>query len=272
MNTTTLEKKFESMGARLKVSEPARNQTFTIDIRRDEEGPYFDIKAKDDVNMEVLDVQKGIRHLLLSTTEKNDRHGMDKAKFLCGFDERDWFTCAIPKPVSSVFQAMQALKPEEVVDFEKSEGIRRKNMHKRHRRLNSGKKIHRQGEFMFVPAEGFEPPTDSLTVIHRNEPMMRGGKPHRAEYLFRQGGQTVYVSNYSDKARNGLTQKEYEKLPDDERIKHNWRRMTRDATVYVKGRITHSDHKTVDLKGLWHRATLNTENRAAAAKRVAFLD
>lgn len=47
--------------------------------------------------------------------------------------------------------------------------------------------------------------------------------------------------------------------------------MQRDATVYVRGEITHRDHKTVYLNG-WHRVLMNTENRSRAMRFLAFLD
>ena len=50
-----------------------------------------------------------------------------------------------------------------------------------------------------------------------------------------------------------------------------WRVMRRNPQVYVKGRISHADHKTIVLPG-WHRVLMNTENQAAAMSHVAFLD
>src|SRR5207245_11809754 len=72
---------------------------------------------------------------------------------------------------------------------------------------------------------------------------------------------------------NGLTVPEYEKLlqrtPDAKRWA--WRAMVRDARVYVRGQIRHSDHKTVGVH-VWHRVFMNTESRAMAMRNVAFLD
>ena len=47
--------------------------------------------------------------------------------------------------------------------------------------------------------------------------------------------------------------------------------MTRNAEVYVRGRIRHADHRTITLHG-WHRVLMNTENQARAMRNVAFLD
>ena len=50
-----------------------------------------------------------------------------------------------------------------------------------------------------------------------------------------------------------------------------WRTMLRDPETYVKGRITHPNHKTIDLP-LWHPVVPNTESQARAMRNVAFLD
>jgi hypothetical protein len=39
----------------------------------------------------------------------------------------------------------------------------------------------------------------------------------------------------------------------------------------VRGRIRHSDHKTIVLRG-WHEVVMNTENESLAMQHVAFLD
>jgi len=107
-----------------------------------------------------------------------------------------------------------------------------------------------------------------------------------AEYLYRTGGETVRVpvavkgsagreaADEANKYTNGITEREYKKL-----IKQNpdakswqWNVMTRNPEVYVKGKIRHSDHKTLDLGNTWHKVLINTENQAWAARNVAFLD
>ena len=47
--------------------------------------------------------------------------------------------------------------------------------------------------------------------------------------------------------------------------------MRRNAAVYVRGRISHPDHKTIILDG-WHRVLMNTENEAPGNRHVVFLD
>ncbi len=72
----------------------------TVDIRRDERGEYFDVRHRSDVSVEVLDVKRADRHLLLMVREPTESAGREtKSKFLCGHDERSWFVAAIPESV-----------------------------------------------------------------------------------------------------------------------------------------------------------------------------
>jgi hypothetical protein len=105
--------------------------------------------------------------------------------------------------------------------------------------------------------------------VLRDEPIRRGGgKPHRCQFLYRSGGERVHV-NF--RYPNGLTDAQYQELPQKERDARGWRQMVRDAHVFVKGAIRHPDHKTVWL-ALWHQVVMNTETQAAAMRHVAFLD
>ena len=47
--------------------------------------------------------------------------------------------------------------------------------------------------------------------------------------------------------------------------------MIMNASVLVKGRISHPDHKTITLRG-WHEVQMNTEHQSVAMRNVAFLD
>jgi len=284
MNTTAVERKFQALGARVKISEAQDtawrvSQPFRIDIGKDREGEFFDIKVKEEVEMLVLDAQKNDRHLLLLVRDHTTKSMRDpepaKSRFLCGHDERNWFTCAVPGGASSVFAAKQALKPVILRELEAKEGIKTHQAQKRHRKLNSGRKIHRQGEFMFIPEPSYQPPKGFTTIIHRHEPMSRGnsrvGNSHYAEYLYRSGGTAVYVSRI---APNGFTVKEHadwvKNNPDQKHVRWDYR--VRDPQVWAKGKITHKEHKTLELGEVWHRVVINTENLAPGARNVAFLD
>ena len=68
-----------------------------------------------------------------------------------------------------------------------------------------------------------------------------------------------------------LTARDYMRLSESERKRSHFSVMRRDASVHVRGEISHPDHATVSLNG-WHRVLMNTENRSIAMRFVAFLD
>ena len=279
METAVVEKKFANMGARIKFFEPAgfSRQDFTIDVKNDKKGEYFEVRTNEDSDVSVLDVQEDERHLLLlvKRPDENLHQPPIKMRFLCGHDERNWFTCAIPGTPSSVFQAKQALKPSFVQEIESKKGIKQSQSQKRHRRLKDGTKVHRQGEFMFTPDSSFLPPEGSLYVIHRNEPLSRGGNrrnanPHMAQYLYRSGGISVWVSSMYP---NGVSDSQMRSIIKEQpALRNSFTQRQADANVWVKGTIRHSQHATLDLGDVWHRVSVNTEDRARGAVNVRFLD
>jgi hypothetical protein len=237
---------FSRMGARLKLEGPRDRQSekIRIDISTDDDGEFFDIRCHDGVIPEIVDVAPRERHLVLMV-----RDGKAKNKFLLGHDERHWFAAAVPgESVRDVRTAIESLRP----------AIARRPQ------------TIRQGEWFFVPMRGFKFAAD--VVIHRNEPLSRGSgsKPHICEEVVRHGGDVVMVSTAYP---SGLKIPDYERLIErDPKAKGMyWNRMVRDADVYARGKVRHSDHKTVHLDG-WHRVCMNLERFAAHARQVAFLD
>jgi len=284
MEQTIVQRKFGEIGARVKFVPFNRftavvkgQHASRVDIRNDKEGEHFQIEVAGQPEVQVLQIAKDDKHLLLQIkgvtlqrTVKGDKLLPFTQKLLCGHDEKHWFVAGIPQgiPVSTVTQAKQALKPNEILREERG-NIRFKESHKRHRKLKDGRKIHRQGEFMFVPEPDFQPPKGNLTKIWHNEPMSRGGKPHMAENLYRYGGTSVYVGPGH---RNGLTEDEYKRIVEPKDRRHFQLRV-RDPIVHVNGKIRHPDHKVLDLGNIWHLVALNTENKAQFfAQTVAFLD
>jgi hypothetical protein len=276
---SNLEKFFFQMGARVKqvevlpqptgwrrVDSRGQDLQVVLDIKRDHLGPFFEIRTLAGSRQEllVLNALPRKKHLLLLSRQL-DAAGrvLAKQKFLCGHDERHWFVAAIPEdePVSTVAGAQLALKPTEVRLREKTLGIKREHGF---RRRNAA--FVRQGEWFFIPAKDVV--ADPLRLL-RNEPLSRGNgsKAHWAEHCYRSGGETVYVSA---RYPSGLTAAQYNALTEQER-KQGFRMMKRDAAVYVRGEISHPDHRTVYLEG-WHRIFMNTENRAMAMRNLAFLD
>ncbi|MEO6392633.1 MAG: hypothetical protein ABIP75_12350 [Pyrinomonadaceae bacterium] len=264
MGLQLLEKHFGLMGARVKINQIVLDwyNRAGIDIRRDRHGEFFDIRiaVNDTVTYEVIDLDPGRRHLLLL----GRREGV-KEKFLCGHDERHWFVCAVPGPgVTNVTRAMEELQPVEV-RWQVQHRVRRK----KNRLARHNEAFVRQGEWFFVPAAQLP---ESPKVIFRNEAITRGngGKPHVCEEVFRFGGEPVMISH---RFPLGLTLDQYEQLLKGDRRaqKLTWRPMRRNAAVFARGRVRHSDHQTVMLDG-WHRVYMNTEFLAPGARSVVFLD
>jgi len=266
-----LETKFAKIGARIRVPHAERATSrrvpaggrVRLDVKSDARGEYFEVASRTETpaDVEVLDVQPGQRHLLLLVRDQGE-----KSKFLCGHDERHWFVAAVPEkaPVGTVRSAMEALKPREVQVAQERVGLGSKA---RSRRKNAA--YRRQGEWFFVPAPELR--VDPRLVL-QNEPITRsnGSKPHRIEFCYRTGGQTVYVSRTHPA---GLNERSYRQLidADPEASRWNWRVLRRDAAVYARGHVRHADHKTITLVG-WHRVYMNTESQAVAMRNVAFLD
>ena len=110
-STEYLCRHFSRMGARLKVQGPAawQRENVRIDVGRDRDGEFFDVRCQAGVTPEVLDVKPAARHLVLMV-----RDGRDKNKFLLGHDERHWFAAAVPGgSVRDVRTAMESLRPKE---------------------------------------------------------------------------------------------------------------------------------------------------------------
>jgi hypothetical protein len=273
---THLIDKFERIGARAKLNiipeqwsfgtrrrpEPRRFRgMFSLDIQNDRKGEYFLVNIPESKNLEldVLDVQVKMRHLLLMA-----RQDGNKDKFLCGHDERHWFTCAVPcASVSNVLTAMNDLRPTDV-----RESLRFNSLKTRDRLRRRNAAFIRQGEWFFIPEPNLIVP-ERLILTH--EPISRGrGKPHWLENAYRDGGQVVWVCSNRP---TGVPAAEYNRLiqRNPNVAMWNWRQMTRDANVFATGAVSHPDHATIHLRG-WHRVVMNTEHLARAAKNIVFLD
>jgi len=268
MDTALLARPFEKMGARIKPSSlPSWENGFSMNILRDKEGEFFAFQARGNMNLaaQVVDLRPEDRHLLLLVKESAQDGKVTKHRFLCGHDERHWFVAAVPgRSVKNVREAMEALKPESVRDRELQVGVKG---HGRRRRKNAA--YIRQGEWFFTPEPGLNPPKH---LVLRNEPIRRGdrGKPHMIEFVYRSGGENVYVNTTFP---NGITEDQYRALVrrNPKNRDAHWRTMRRGAAVYAKGRVWHEDHSTIVLPG-WHRVQMNREAEAPSMRNVAFLD
>lgn len=267
VDVNLLQRHFARIGARTQVRwlDRLRNPgSVALDITRDSNGELFDIQVLrgDSPDLEVLHAEPRQRHLLLMSRTSSD----EKHKFLCGHDERHWFVAAVPEDrgVSTVQTAMEALKPREVVGLQRRLQVRPKNWNRR-----KNEAFLRQGEWFFVPDPGVI--IDERYIL-MNEPLRRNntGKPHMVEFLYRSGGEAVYVCSQRP---NGLTEAQYHTLisRQPKAKAWGWQVMRRNPSVYVRGRIRHADHATIVLPD-WHRVLMNTESQAAAMRHVAFLD
>jgi hypothetical protein len=270
MNSENLATKFARIGARLKFADRSDTRrsrddggSIRLDVQNDQRGEFFAIfqDAEGDSKVEVLDVQPADRHLLLLV-----RQAGEKSKFLCGHDERHWFVAAIPEsaPVGTVRAAKEALKPAEVQATQDQLGLDSKA-----RNLRKNAAYRRQGEWFFIPAPELKV---AEKLVLRDEPISRGrgSKPHRCEYCYRTGGELVYACRWYP---DGVSADEYKRIidADPHATAWGWRTMRRNASVYVRGRVRHADHKTINLI-CWHRVLMNTERQARAMRNVAFLD
>ncbi|HZS46111.1 MAG TPA: hypothetical protein VFC63_13520 [Blastocatellia bacterium] len=263
MDVALLQKRFATIGARVKVADVAldrfRRVRIGIDISNDKLGEYFDIRRElgSSTSYEVIDVQPGIRHLLLISK--------GAGKFLCGHDERHWFVAAVPgTAITNVRTAMEALQPPEVRWAISRQMKRKKNRFARHNEV-----FVRQGEWFFIPRPDL---VVKENLVFRNEPISRGNgsKPHMCQFVYRDGGVLVMVC---DKHPRGLLMDHYFRLirSNPKAANWNWRQMRANAAVYARGHVWHKDHKTIVLD-VWHRVLINTENQTQAGRHVVFLD
>jgi hypothetical protein len=260
MQTELLDRRFGVIGARLKLAGPQTGGP-RIDIGVDARGEFFDIDfsgAGDAVELDVVDVDRATRHLLLLARRRGQ-----KSKFLCGHDERHWFVAAVPEDargVTGVAAARAALQPNiiraAVVKARPKDPLRRRNA-----------AYLRQGEWFFIREPRLDPP--DYLVLHR-EPLTRGrgSKPHILERAYRRGGETVWVNR---RYPRGISDAHYRRLSNAERRGRGWIPLARDPKLFAMGAVRHSDHATLVLDG-WHRVVMNTEQRASAMQHVVFLD
>ena len=267
MDTGLLVERFARMGARVQFRDVVNDfrrwpRGPGIDIGADEKGEFFDVRlARDEpVEYEVVDLRPEMRHLLLL-----GRREGKKEKYLCGHDERHWFVCAVPgASVSGVVTAMESLQPPRV-RASVSANLRRQ----KHRLSRRNEAFVRQGEWFFIPEPDLLVPE---WLVLRHEPLSRGAgsKPHMCQFAYRTGGTVVWACS---RFPNGVTVARYADIlaGNPKAARWGWQQFKRDPAVYVRGRVWHSDHKTVVLDG-WHRVAMNTEREAPFALRVVFLD
>lgn len=276
-----VEKKIAEAGHRAsvrKLSPDKLERPFRLDVGRDRSGEFFIVDVREDVEASVLDVDGDhvllmFREFLGKSDERDKRGEEDKFKSLIGHDERQLFVAAIPEntPVSTVFQAKEALKPEEVRAVEKGAGTKTKHKHKRKTLARL-----RQGDFFFIPAGAML--ISDKAVIHKNEPISRGrGTSHICSELIRLGGENRYFYATPDILRKfplGLSEKDRAKYVSENPKAKRWRWEVRrggNIKVWARGTVRHPEHATLVLD-IWHEVVPNTEAQSKTAQHLAFVD
>ena len=277
MNSDSLIRGFAKMGAELTVNlhqgplSWRDTRAYTLDIVENRKAEKFQLDISvpnaQDVEFSILNVNPNIRHLLLMVRRPNltNPHYVSKDKILCGHDERHWFASELPgtSGLVNVIQAMEALKPSNVVASQNQRKVRRKNWHKR---KNAG--FVRQGEWFFLPRPDYTPPNEMM--LFKNEPLRRpgGGKPHVIEWVYRFGGDTVYVCPQVPEGVLEIQFKNFlKKTPGSAR--YPWRTMRRNPRLFAKGKVRHPDHQTIVLP-FWYEVQINQE--ATRSGHVVFFD
>lgn len=239
MDTTRLQRHFADceLPLRLVETDPrphSRRQEGTTFTRADDfffvdiitqqrRQQFFRLFTDDRAAVHVMDKKPTARHLLLqvrcwpvNAAKEESRH------LLLGHDERQLFIVR-SSGVSSVQDALAALKPAEVATAERR-----------------GLKVIRQGDWFFIPVYNFK--VTPNMIVHRSERIggpnahrwgIQVGHPHVAEeqaLMFGLG--RVWVYGRWEEAGQQLN------------------------AVYVRGKVRHEEHATVELRA-WHRAIQN---------------
>lgn len=295
MSQELMTRKIEEAGHRIifdtiRGKRVMRGRPFSINVRHDQKGEHFTIDMQDNVMPFVLDIEGDHLLLMFKVPASNPHFPDDKFKALIGHDERQLFVAAIPEstPVSTVFQAKEALKPKAIREFEKQIGIKTKNKQTRHARgKHSLQKRLRQGDFFFVPCPNLVVEGTDIH-IHKKEPISRGrGTSHICEELVRAGGENIYFLNtrigpseanaaqeMDSNYPNGMTENQRKKFFKIHPESRGWTWSTRrggDIKVHVRGAIRHPEHATLNLD-FWHEVIPNTENKSKMMQHIAFVD
>jgi hypothetical protein len=267
MNAKFAQRAFAEIGARFEVEEidPGNDRAYTLDISEEHGRQYFLLRTQPRImpslDLQVLQKSREERHLLLRVKEL-ERPASDR--FLCGFDEREWFVAATPGRPNTIREARDELKPWRIRQREIAQGVRKADRQKRRNAVSV-----RQGEWFFLPEPGLVVPP---AFIRRNEPISRGpgSKPHIVEEYYSQVGDLLYVH---PKYPSGLSKQEMSwVLGRDQKLRReDFVARRRSSGVFVRGKVSHPDHRTIVLHE-WHAVVMNTEDATEARKNVVFVD
>lgn len=240
---------FKQIGADVIIG---RGQAFAINIRNE----VYQLTIPEAADVYVPDVKKKDRRMLLVVREENSRGQMAATQYLVGYDESHWFVSTV-RNATNVRTAMETLIPPQMKGIVSTEDL---GKHK-------APGWRRQGEWFFVPVKkNFSP---DAKFIHKGEPIQRDARStaHLCEFLYRganAGAQQVFIARGKEFRSHAAAAQAFPDLPLNE-----IRTRTVVTEVFVKGRISHPDHKTIVLTK-WHRVYLNGEMFQGGGNR--FLD
>ena len=232
MTPELLRRRFREIGAPLVVADLGQDGRpfFRIGLTRTHRLERFSAEmAGSALSIDVPDLDAG-RRLLLLRASWPDPFGREiDNRYLCGFDERHWFTAAIPESsdvqATTVTAAQEALKPQAARLSQSAHRVPARLLNERD---NPG--FIRQGEWFFVPR-----PEVSFDIrrVRRNAALQRGyfGQPHVVQYLVG------------------------DSEPDSWR---GWRPRESRQPLYARGTVRHRDHRTIRLP-FWHEVELSLE-------------
>lgn len=286
MERKWLEKQFEKMGGRITIRKGTspNGGILRMNVAVDRQGEHFTLTIHPDVDekdiiIQCLDFDPKLKQMLLhirtpKVTTIVDRVGkrlvertevtsplsrnpndFHNEKLLVGRDEMHWFVAGVTV-AKNIREAFSLLRPNAVTVAMNRSGVKSKDWRKR-----KNKGFIRQGEWFFVPVHFTE---DKNTIIHKDEPIMRGGggKPHYVEEIVRFGGEIVYT-----RGSQILNESTWKKLPREEQA--FYRQQVSNARVLVRGKVKHPDHHTVNLVG-WHEIHLSNEFQNGNRGRTIF--
>ena len=167
---------FNEIGAML--ADKTFGRRFEIDIITDQkrEAYRFQYPWNDQLTLEVMDVNRHLRHLVLDVT------GMRlpiSGRYLCGHDESHWFVAGLSfgLKTGTVRGAMESLKPEIVRREQRRKGVK----HGKERRKTVA--YVRQGEWFFLPRPKMHVADSDVEFGGRLA--RKDGKPHLVDQLYR---------------------------------------------------------------------------------------
>ncbi len=272
MNKETVEKKFKKSGLRIKVEDGAVNRNEDIfGLRVDGFGSneifVMQLGAKDN-DVQIVDTDAKAKQVLMMVNEpervykekvwsqRERKHveverttDANKRKFLVGMDERSYFMAPVADNAINIGDAKDKL---------------------RNPNLKNDRKTKRQGEWFFQPVNDQE----AIDVaIRKGEGIVRkkagigtmlgspGGKPHVADELVRIRKTTVP----EDVGPEPKTTKSMRQFLRDRRMSQS---VMDSDQFFVRGKIRHPDHKTVEFSQ-WTRVLPNMEERRVAVNGVS---